>query len=251
MKLDNKTHDLKSIMLAHQARLEQYLSEAELFDHPTAKGDVKEYDWCNFLGRFLPTRYQVSKAFVIDALGATSQQLDVVIHDRHYCPLFFEKGDARYIPAESVYAVFDVKPELDRNNLLYAAEKVASVRVLHRTSADIVDRGRRYEPREPFNILGGIIATQSEWQPPLGNAFERAIRESEWGGRLDLGVALRDASFSVTYDPEILIDRNPTGLPLVFFVLRLFKRLQDMGTVNAIDLDSYIQPLDETKEHSE
>lgn len=245
MEAESNIRDLKSIMLAHQKRLEVYLSEAELFAHPTAKGDVKEYDWCTFLRRFLPTRYQVSKAFVIDARGAVSEQLDVVIHDRHYCPLFFEKGDSRYIPAESVYAVFDVKPKLDRETVHYAADKVASVRRLHRTNGEIVDRGLARSPREPFDILGGVIATEAGWNPPLGDAFEKALADSNAEGRLNLGVALKDASFEVTYSPNTSVERSPEGLSLVFFVLGLFRSLQRIGTVNVIDLDAYIEPLKE------
>jgi hypothetical protein len=244
---ESNIRDLKSIMLAHQDRLELYLAEAELFDHPTAKGDVKEYDWCTFLSRFLPTRYQVSKAFVIDALGGVSEQLDIVIHDRHYCPLFFEKGDSRYIPAESVYAVFDVKPEFDRGTVMYSADKVASVRRLHRTSGEIVDRGQTHEPREKFEILGGVIATKAGWNPPLGDPFEKALVDANPEGQLDLGIALRDASFEVTYSPELTVNKNPEGLPLVFFILRLFKRLQQLGTVSVIDLDAYIEPLRKEK----
>lgn len=246
MEAESGIRDLKSIMLAHQGRLEHYLSEAELFDHPTAKGDIKEYDWCSFLGRFLPTRYQVSKAFVIDAQGSVSEQLDVVIHDRHYCPLFFERGDSRYIPAESVYAVFDVKPELDRATLLYAADKVASVRRLHLTSKEIVDRGEVRAPRKPFEIVGGIIATEAGWKPALGDPFEKALREAHPEGKLNLGVALKDASFEVmSYAPELLVQRSAEGLSLVFFVLGLFRRLQKIGTVNVIDLDAYIEPSTE------
>ena len=43
-----------------------------------------------------------------------------------------EKG-AVDVPAESGYAVFEVKPLASSGEVVYAGEKVASVRALHRT----------------------------------------------------------------------------------------------------------------------
>ena len=240
---------LRDLMLAHQNKLQVALKDAELFDHPSAKGDVKEYDWGSFLGKFLPTRYQVSEAFVIDSFGSQSEQQDVVIYDRHYCPLFFEKGQSRYIPAESVYAVFEIKPELDRDNVIYAADKIASVRRLRRTSGAIVDRGRVQRPRDAFEILGGILTTRSGWNPPLGDPFEKALREATSEGVVDLGCALESGSFEAHYRDELVsIERSPSDLSLMFFMLRLFKRLQSLGTVTAIDLDAYGSSIDPDKE---
>jgi hypothetical protein len=94
-----------------------------------AKGDVAEVNWHAALdgrhGRegFLPGRYAVSSAYVIDAEGNRSDQIDLVVHDAHFCPLLFKQAGHRYIPAESVYAVFEVKPELNRDYVLYAGEK--------------------------------------------------------------------------------------------------------------------------------
>jgi hypothetical protein len=45
-----------------------------------------------------------------------------------------------YIPAESVYAVFEVKQDV-KGNIDYAAQKVESVRRLKRTSIEMVASG--------------------------------------------------------------------------------------------------------------
>ena len=75
----------------------------ELVGHPTAKGDVAEFDWNGAIDGFLPGRYAVSNAFVIDADGQVSEQI--------------EHGGAKFIPAESVFAIFEVKQELNRRGL--------------------------------------------------------------------------------------------------------------------------------------
>jgi hypothetical protein len=117
--------------------------------HPDAKGDVGEVNWHAVLdgrhdrGGFLPGRYAVSSAFVLDADGETSDQIDLVIHDAHFCPLLFEHAGHRYVPSESVYAVVEVKPELNRDYVLYAAKKTASVRAIRRTSVPIIHPAAR------------------------------------------------------------------------------------------------------------
>lgn len=246
MSSSTQTINLRSIMVAHQDRLLRELADASLFDHAPTMGDIAEYNWCRFLSNFLPTRYQVSKAFVIDSIGNRSDQLDIVIHDRHFCPLFFEKDDARYVPAESVYAVFDVKQDFSRETILYSADKVASVRGLHRTSTTLVDRGETHRPREPFEILGGIVASRSDWRPALGAAFERALLESDPAGRLDLGCAIEGGAFSAWYDAaDLSLQRSEPEVALMFFTLQLFGRLQALGTVTAIDINAYASVLNE------
>jgi len=121
--------DLRELLMQKQSILAATLQASSAFAHPVAKGDVPEASWHAVLdGRhegsgFLPARYAVTKAFVVDADGGASEQIDLVIHDAHFCPLLFELGGNRYVPAESVYAVFEIKPELTREHVLYAGTK--------------------------------------------------------------------------------------------------------------------------------
>ena len=93
--------------------------------HPTAKGDASELPWREVIGNFLPERYCCSQAFVIDADGECSEQVDVLIHDRQYSPLLFRQGPHLYVPAESVY-VRVRKPEVVLNPPVEYAAVVAS-----------------------------------------------------------------------------------------------------------------------------
>jgi hypothetical protein len=77
------------------------------------------------LNNYLPERYFVDNAFVLDCEGKLSDQIDVVIYDRQYSPFLFNQNFVKYIPAESVYAVFEVRQEIDLGNLKYAGGKVA------------------------------------------------------------------------------------------------------------------------------
>jgi hypothetical protein len=243
----NGSVDLRRLLLHHQETLLAKLGAGGLFDHPTAKGDIGEGAWRDLLEKFLPNRYQVSKAFVLDAHGETSEQIDVVIHDRHFCPLLFEQDDQCYIPAESVFAVFEVRPALDRGVIEYAANKARSVRRLYRTSREMIDRGEVQPPREPFNIIAGVLAVKSDWSPPFGDRLIDALSASDEEGRLQLGCAPADGAFEAIYDeagrPELEVSED--GGALLFFLMRLFHHLQMIGSPMAIDLREYTRTLED------
>jgi hypothetical protein len=234
--------DLQEAFRARQQQLEADLGFGRtVAGHPGTLGDASELDWTGMLSRFLPHRYGVSKAFVVDSRGYRSEQLDVVVHDRQYSPLLFEVGGAKFIPAESVYAVFEVKQHIDKTNIDYAAKKVASVRVLHRTSVGFPTATGRAPAREPHAILGGILALRASWTALEGPSLRSALEAHRGDGKLDLGCTLRDGAFEVQQDadagsPDFCDD--PTTA-LLYFNLRLMKRLQDIATVGAMDLDAY------------
>ncbi len=88
--------------------------------HPTDKGDRIENTWISWFRNYLPKRYQAARATVIDSKGDTSQQIDVVLYDAQYTYMALNDGDGiLYIPAESVYAVFEVKPNLTTDHMKY------------------------------------------------------------------------------------------------------------------------------------
>lgn len=239
--------DLADILKNHQRTLLAGLDASRaIFENNEAKGDASEFQWVEVIENFLPQRYKVSDAFVIDADGKRSEFIDVVIHDRHYCPLLFEEGDQRFIPAESVYGVFEVKQELDRGTVVYAAQKAESVRKLRRTSASIVNMGGSAEPRPLFDILSGVLALESSWSPPFGDPFTEAIKDGAMEHtRLDLGCALRDGGFEIGWDEgEPHSEISVAQASLMFFLLRLFGRLQQLGTVPAINLKEYGRSLE-------
>src|SRR6266478_6558493 len=105
--------------------------------HPTTKGDASEEVWLEMLRKYLPQRYQVAKAHVVDSLGTFGEQIDVVVFDRQYSPFIFNYQGQSIIPAESVYAAFEAKQAINADEVSYAQGKVASVRRLHRTSLPI------------------------------------------------------------------------------------------------------------------
>ena len=197
----------------------------------------------------LPRRYGVAKAFVVDSRGKRSEQLDIVIHDRHFSPLLFEVGGAHFIPAESVYAAFEVKQEMSKAHLEYAAEKVHTMRCLHRTTVEVPHAGGKYDPVVPRRIIGGLLTRRSGWTPAFGDPFEACLRalderdetDMNWG--LDIGCAVEHGGFVVNRDKvtpaRIEIEHSQPEVALIYFVMRLLRQLQTVGSAPAIDYDAY------------
>lgn len=238
--------DIKTLFLGLQDQLAADLEvcRRNIF-HPGTKGDAAEINWLGMLEEHLPSRYQAKKAHVIDADGEMSDQIDVVIFDRHYCPLLFNQAGALYVPAESVYAAFEVKQTLSKEYIEYAGDKIASIRKLRRTSALIPHAGGVFSPKTPFGILGGILTLESEWNPGLGKPFSDLILSLPEYRRLDLGCSLQHGAFEtiVNSGEPVKAEVSEQKTALVFFFMRLLHRLQQLGTVPAIDLREYTKDL--------
>ncbi|SDM18262.1 DUF6602 domain-containing protein [Microbacterium azadirachtae] len=206
-------------------------------NHPGTKGDATEDNWRAVLDEFLPARYGVGSAFVIDSTGGLSEQIDIAIFDRQYSPLFFEQNGVNFIPVESVYAVCEVKPVMNKANLDYARGKIASVRALHRTSMPVRHAGGEFPAQDPASkpILGVFLSTAVEWTEISSEAAQTAIAETT-PTPLDLGVAVQGGAFDRTgSSPQY----SPQGQELIWFASRLFRALARLGTVLAIDFDAY------------
>lgn len=248
-----ESFDLEEAFLKRQEKLLADLGVGDIASHGPTKGDDTELKWVDMLRGLLPRRYGVTKAFVVDSNGQRSDQIDVVIHDRHFSPLLFEVGGAEFIPAESVYAAFEAKQQLDKKHLEYAAEKLASVRHLHRTSVDVPHAGGTYDAVKPRRIIGGFLGRRSDWNPPFGDAFETCIRSLDAKGSegvefgLDIGCAIERGGFNIDRGRddlrEITIERSESNVALIFFVMRLMRQLQPLGSAPAIDYNAYLRSV--------
>lgn len=238
-----KPPDLRELFFALQNDLTADLETSrKAIAHPGAKGSATEKGWRKMLGKYLPWRYCVSKAFVIDSNGAMSDEIDLVIHDRQYSPLLFKHHGALYVPAESVYAVFEIKQVLDVENVEYAAKKASSVRKLERTSVSFPHaEGRVRTPKQPLEILAGLLCLQSTWAVPFEASLRKALKTAPPEGRLDLLCALRNSTVDIAYGAKgrATFQTSADDTALIFFFLRLLARLRELATVPAMDLDKY------------
>lgn len=242
--MTENTVDLRQLFSGLQEQMRAKLGTiTQSVSHPTTKGDATELNWITMLKDYLPKRYKVDKAFVVDSTGKISEQIDIVIYDQHYSPFLFNQDGTIYVPAESVYAVLEVKPTIDKTNLDYACNKARSVRNLFRTSSLIVDKGGLHRGRELFKIVTGIVTTTSNWIPPLGTSFEDSLKNKNEDERLDFGCALDSGAFRILYEPSFSIEKSGSEDSLIFFFLTLLAKLQALGTVPAMDISEYEKVL--------
>lgn len=242
-----KKINLKEMMLGLQAQMDAKLSlSRRTLSHPGTVGDFSELEWLTLLSTYLPRRYEVDKGFVVDARGKVSDQIDIIIYDRHYTPFVFHQNAAKYVPTEAVYAIIECKQDITLGNIKYAARKARSVRSLKRTSAPIVHAAGTLEPKKLHNILaglvcvGGVVSTRSEKQ----------LQKSGPSEALNYVCSLRGTNFHLSnYDPWT-INSAPhqytlvnSRLSLVAFVMNLIGDLQRVGTVPAIDINQYLRRI--------
>lgn len=263
--------DLKKLFEGLQGQMiSQLNTNREFIEHPGSKGDALENAWIEWLRKYLPNRYSVDKAIVIDHEGNTSQQIDIVIYDNWYTPFIFSQNGFHYIPAEGVYAVFEVKPDIQGNvgeqtYIEYAAEKIESVRVLKRTSTNMINSGTKIEPRGLTKIIGGILTSTNSFTHKNNDTINKHLSEQIGFRGIDLGCIADYGFFYVDYDgqedyknldfnqriADYYNTRNIREITfsnaensLVSFFLQLTRYIQQaIGTIPAIDLNAYANTI--------
>lgn len=250
-KQSNKISMRELFLGMQKAMIQDLKTIRENIDHEPTKGEGSENIWIQFLGDYLPKRYSVAKAKVVDHFGTTSDAIDVVIYDAQYTPFVLNKSGIKYIPAESVYAVFEAKQDVNKDRLVYAGKKIASVRTLHRTTTTFIDRGIEKPATALFRIIGGFLCLDNCWKGSLNTSkhFKDQITKSDENHFIDIGCVLNDQSFKTEVDfsdklnPKININFSTQEETLIYFFLKLVSELQRLGTVRPIDLNKYIDQL--------
>lgn len=233
---------LRKAFATEQECLIANLRSSSRITHPGDRGEVNEQHFIDFLRKYLPNRYTVEKAIVIDSLGNVSDSIDVVVFDRQYTPTLLDNDKHRYVPAEAVYAVFECKPNIDKGYLEYAAGKVASVRKLKRTSVPIQHAGGTFSPKKHFDIVAGILAIDVAWSDGFGESFRKVHKSLPAEGLIDCGFAATGASFDVFAGAEAY-SFGPSDNALAHFIFRLLWKLQALATVPAVDWMAYADQL--------
>lgn len=234
-------------------------------NHQGSKGDATEDKWIEFFRTYLPKRYNVDKAMVIDHEGNVSQQIDIVLYDVFYTPFILNHDGFKYIPAEGVYAVFEVKQDI-KNNIEYAGKKIESVRKLKRTSIPMICTGCTHKARPLSPILGGILSSTSGYEQTC--TIEENLKKLTGMQSLDFCCCADKYSFYIEYDKgfadftdtenkaifehyearkvtTVNFNKHPENSVFTFF-LQLVQYLKLIGTVPAIDINAYLGTIDES-----
>lgn len=215
--------------------------------HPRTKGDASEFQWLKWLRTYLPKRYKVDNGFVIDSNGCISEQQDIIIYDQQYTPYLLNEEGIIYITAESVYGVIEVKQKLNREYIMYTGDKIKSVRCLERTSVPVRHLGGIGGPKELHTIIGGLVCLACHWKKKLDSSYlVKALEQvKEPDKQIDIICCLEDGSCVMSYERDTIELRKSTrSSSLVFFFINLMSKLQDIGTVPAMDYNAYAKSLE-------
>ncbi|EJD6330462.1 DUF6602 domain-containing protein [Proteus mirabilis] len=240
--LDGKIFLRQSFSMQQKILQHQLEMSAATITHNGTMGEVNEKYFIEMIRKYLPARYAVDTGIIIDSEGKTSDQIDVVIFDNQYTPTLLDQMAHRYIPAESVYAVFEVKPTINKNYLDYAGKKAESVRVLTRTSVPIQHAGGVYPAKPSFDIIAGIIATKIDWADGFATSFQQNLLSLTGIKKIDCGLSVIGGCFD-TFSMNNTLKIGPTDNSLAYFLFRLLQKLQSLGTVPAIDWNKYAELL--------
>lgn len=115
------------------------LRVAALSKNPSIKGTSREEVIREFIRCFLPSSYAVGHGEVFSEHNERSRQVDVIIHDNIFSPVFKTDDGGILVPCEAVYGTAEVKTRLDRKGWEVALANIASVKRLKRAMSDATD----------------------------------------------------------------------------------------------------------------
>ena len=101
---------------------------------PGLVGSAREASTRKKLQSILPKGIAVGSGCVIDSRGGTSRQMDIVLYEKHLCPVYSINDDraSTYYPCEGVIAVGEIKSRMASADLEDSFAKIASVKMLRR-----------------------------------------------------------------------------------------------------------------------
>jgi hypothetical protein len=238
---DKRGKFLQDAFASEQECLSSKLRSSRRITHAADRGEVNEQYFIEFLRAYLPNRYTIEKAIVIDSNGYVSDSIDIVVFDRQYTPTLLDSDKHRYVPVEAVYAVFECKAVIDKEKLEYAGNKAESVRCLMRTSAPFTTtEGRRQSPH--FKIIAGLLAIDCTWADKLGKSFKACHATLKDNFSLDCVYSVDGCGFDI-FDGDDKPHCYGGPNALANFAFRLLSKLQNLGTAPAADWRCYAETL--------
>ncbi|WP_419930816.1 DUF6602 domain-containing protein [Candidatus Poriferisodalis sp.] len=175
MSAANGPETLIEALRAHADATLAELRKSGISAHSGIKGAAREEAIKAFFRCFLPGSYAIGHGEVFAEGHERSRQIDVIIHDELFSPVFRVGDGSILVPCEAVYGVAEVKTQLDGRGLEVALENIASVKRLPRapsTPEDVLPNSAMRltgsggitidtpdKPQNPY--LGVIVALRS------------------------------------------------------------------------------------------
>lgn len=111
-----------------------------------------------FLADRLPKRFGIESGIVIGQKGIISRQTDLIIYDAMNSPIYRVGKKTQIVPRDNVAVVVEVKSKLSKDQLVDAAEKIASVKCMPVRPHSGMDQPVAKSPMVNFSTLGVVFA---------------------------------------------------------------------------------------------
>ena len=111
-----------------EAVLDAELKLSGLLGHNPTIGQAREFLVTRVLKTILPAAVHIGSSKVIDHLGLTSRQIDIVIYDPRFPLMKVEGGGLHFV--EGVLATIEVKSTIDSDELKTSLDNCRSVLAL-------------------------------------------------------------------------------------------------------------------------
>jgi len=108
--------------------------------HYGERGVEAEVILIDFLNNHLPKRYAATSGFVIDSSNDISKQVDVIVYDAINSPVFRKDERVMILPSDNVAVAIEVKTNLNKAELIDAAQKISRVKSLKKSPIGNVDQ---------------------------------------------------------------------------------------------------------------
>lgn len=113
----DENHLLWGLVRGAQALLRCAAFDVGAYGHPGGIGDMREEVFRDFLDRFLPPRWGMKKARIIDSRGGVTPEMDIVVYREDWAVRFLVSNDPSLLPVESVLHVIEFKSSLKSGGL--------------------------------------------------------------------------------------------------------------------------------------
>lgn len=159
-----------NVIERHFERLEAKLSAdfnllRNLVKHPGERGALVEQGFLEILSSHIPEGFGVTSGFVVDSLGNSSRQIDIIVYNKSVTPFVF-RGAISVIPIECVIMALEIKSHINSEAIKDAAKKGTSIKQLSRNAfttpwpftGDITDES---VPKPQF-VIAGLTSVSKE-----------------------------------------------------------------------------------------
>jgi hypothetical protein len=153
--------------------------QSEVVRHSGDRGENREQDLRDFLGKHLPNRYGVTKGEIITRAGEHSHAADIIIFDAINCPVLYSHHTA-VLPVEGVYGVIGVKSKLSKSELQDSVKKIERFKKLAPRDLSVIQT-REYlatfhRPPRPFGAVFAYEVADNSLQSLFSNYTEECER---------------------------------------------------------------------------